>query len=804
MIDFLRVFQLDIMLFLSGVCAVLVPLTLILRTLSTRRKWLLTILEISASLLLIFDRFAYLYRGDVSPLGYWMVRVSNFLVFALQITLLISFNHYLMDLLRNEGGMKKSPVALVLNVYFYAAALLLLIISQFTGLYYTFDEQNRYQRSPLMILGYVFPSLIMILLILTVLVYRKKFRGRMALPLLLFSLLPFIATLAQFFLYGLSLTNLTAVWMVIVLYFFALHDMGDAFQEARKREIRAYQEEEKQIYRLFQQTAEGLATAIDAKDRYTHGHSTRVADYSLKIARALGRSEDDCQKVYFAGLLHDVGKIGISDAIITKDGKLTDEEFDQIKLHTVYGNRILSRISESPYLSIGAHHHHERYDGRGYPDGLRGEDIPEIARIIAVADSYDAMTSKRSYRDPLPQQKVREEIFKGIGTQFDPVFARQMITFIDQDTNYTLREGDSSNQAVTTHLECGDLFSECTEGIKLQNRLTRLRLYSRPDPAFPGESSLPSLVLFDALDGRMLLTESRQLDLLYYEYAWIRVDGKIISDGTRRVSRTLKETSRIPRDERTDGTRYEIQAVRQKDHVLIRIDDGTQTQEIILALPDSSRFAYLAVTGSHCSITGIHLERDEEPVSAGYIPRIAPFISFTEEEPEGDVPSVQIDGWRTETTRGIPLKDQTVISFHARSLPAAHLVWHCPFILLFTSLDGLVSGKEYREFSLIRLDGETWESDGHAENDIHSEQTARFRGWKDWKEKQKEGLDVTITLTREGKTIRMTTENLGIALNTRTEIRDDVDDIYAAITGDQCVVTNIRVTHAPPEHEMPG
>ena len=116
--------------------------------------------------------------------------------------------------------------------------------------------------------------------------------------------------------------------------------MDEAIKEAKERELMTVQDEEKRIYRLFGQTAEALATAIDAKDKYTHGHSTRVADYSVKIARALGKSEEDVQKVYYAALLHDVGKIGVPDSIINKDGKLTDEEFAQIKLHPVHGNKI--------------------------------------------------------------------------------------------------------------------------------------------------------------------------------------------------------------------------------------------------------------------------------------------------------------------------------------------------------------------------------------------------------------------------------------------------------------------------------
>ncbi len=139
--------------------------------------------------------------------------------------------------------------------------------------------------------------------------------------------------------------------------------------------------------------------------------------------------------MYYAALLHDVGKIGIDESIINKKGRLTEEEYEVIKQHPVMGNQILSSINEYPYLSIGAHYHHERYDGKGYPDKLKGEDIPEIARIISVADAYDAMSSNRSYREAIPQQLVREEIIKGAGTQFDPEIAGIMQHLIDIDTN---------------------------------------------------------------------------------------------------------------------------------------------------------------------------------------------------------------------------------------------------------------------------------------------------------------------------------------------------------------------------------
>ena len=196
----------------------------------------------------------------------------------------------------------------------------------------------------------------------------------------------------------------------------------------------------KENERLFMHVVSSLASAIDAKDTYTNGHSSRVAEYSREIARRAGYEGKELEDIYMMGLLHDVGKIGIPDAVINKPAKLTDEEYDIIKNHPVLGARILGNIKEMPKLANGARWHHERYDGKGYPDGLSGEDIPEEARIIAAADSYDAMSSHRSYRKSLPQEVVREEIEKGKGTQFDPRFASIMLEMMDEDVDYEMRE----------------------------------------------------------------------------------------------------------------------------------------------------------------------------------------------------------------------------------------------------------------------------------------------------------------------------------------------------------------------------
>lgn len=207
--------------------------------------------------------------------------------------------------------------------------------------------------------------------------------------------------------------------------------------EKKTQEIIAQTE---QLERLSMQIVKALSGAIDAKDTYTNGHSTRVAEYSREIAKRAGFSEVEQNDIFMMGLLHDIGKIGIPDAIINKPSALSDEEYAIIKSHPAVGATILKNITELPKLMTGARWHHERYDGKGYPDGIAGENIPLEAQIIAVADAYDAMSSRRSYRDVLPQQQIRSELVEGCGRQFSPRFAEIMVQMIDEDVNYDMRE----------------------------------------------------------------------------------------------------------------------------------------------------------------------------------------------------------------------------------------------------------------------------------------------------------------------------------------------------------------------------
>ncbi len=185
---------------------------------------------------------------------------------------------------------------------------------------------------------------------------------------------------------------------------------------------------------IVNQSLETFAHAIDAKDKDTNGHSIRVATYSREIARRMGLSEEDQEKIYYVAMLHDIGKIGIPDSILKKPGKLTDDEVQVIRNHPSIGGEILQDFTAIDGISEGARYHHERYDGKGYNERLKGEEIPLFARIICVADSYDTMSSRRVYKEHHDEQYILKELVECSGKQFDPNIVPYMVEMIKDGT----------------------------------------------------------------------------------------------------------------------------------------------------------------------------------------------------------------------------------------------------------------------------------------------------------------------------------------------------------------------------------
>ena len=215
---------------------------------------------------------------------------------------------------------------------------------------------------------------------------------------------------------------LAAIWLIALIIYTII-----------SIQIRKYNERHERDNEIINESMETFIGFIDAKDPYTNGHSIRVAKYTRIIAEELGYKGEELERIYYVALLHDCGKIGVPDNILGKPDRLTDEEFEIIKSHTVRGGEIMSHFKSLENAGEGALYHHERYDGKGYPEGKAGEDIPFIARIICVADSYDAMNTNRVYRNKLSKEHILEEIERCKGKQFDPNIADVMISLIKND-----------------------------------------------------------------------------------------------------------------------------------------------------------------------------------------------------------------------------------------------------------------------------------------------------------------------------------------------------------------------------------
>jgi hypothetical protein len=347
-----------------------------------------------------------------------------------------------------------------------------------------------------------------------------------------------------------------------------------------------------------------------------------------------------------------------------------------------------------------------------------------------------------------------------------------------------------SKSETETDLTITEYRSAVSEGILLTNSMTTVHMNIMSDEEATGITPVPSMILFDSLDGKVHTTERKIRDLLYFEYGEIWFDGRTVTAGARKMQTKAIKTAAAAT---VKSGEYRIEAARIKDHAIIRIITRNKTSEVIIALPDSSRFLYIGFTGEHCRISGLRTEKSEIVLPAGYIPRIAEEISYIN-VPAGDIPNIQADGYRTAHSDGIEITDGLKITFHTMSLPTARLVWHCPYIDLYCSDDGKVRGANYRDLMFMRIDGECWDYDPACATEPSVTQTAEFGGWEAWKDKNKEGFDCTVTFTVTDNSITISTENAGISVRNTTTITDVTRRIYAALTGDQCAITNIRIS----------
>ncbi len=800
MINFIRENQMNIMLAMSSISLIVALFALVTKSLPVKRKMAIIDIELSAAILLYSDRLAYMYHGDASEKGYWMVRVTNFLVFFLTISVVHALNLYITDLCRNEIGLSKVPVRLRIVEILSAVGWVMVIVSQPTGLYYYFDETNAYHRGPGFLVAYVIPFIILFIQLSVVFQYVKRLSLYISIPMILFTLLPLIASIFQALFYGISFTNMSIVGMAVVLYVFAIMEMNDKLEKAQRMELDKAKSARESIRKSFEQVLTAFSKATDARDTFTKEHSLRVAGYSRDIARSLGLDEQECSRVYYAGLLHDIGKIEIPESIIGKHERLTDAEKEELRKHSVIGGDILSAVEEWPYLRIAAKYHHERYDGKGYPEGLMGESIPLIARIVSVANAYDEMTSFKFDHQPFAQGRVREELVNGSGRRFDPKIAGIMIEMIDKDTDYMLREhedqsleeSEQTDFTKVSRIHFDEYKKKVSDGIRITSEKTVIRFMTRPDSGYDIKNGAPSIILFDSTDRCVHHKERSIKKLNYFEYGEIWLDGHTVCTSARDMrSETVLNDSKESTEE-NGWILYEIEAVKVKDHVRIRIDSGKSTTIVITALPDSARFVYAGITGEHCYLKDISVTEKADAVEDDYIPRIAPEINLFNRK-DGDIPNTEINGYRETETAPVEVRDGMRLLFHTQSLTTASLVAHCPYILLYSSENGEVSGKNYAEYACIRLDGDdvTEKPVGEKKLTVHRDED--FVGWDAWKEINKRGLDYEVEFTRLKNRISFETGNAGISIKCDVTVPKGADKVYVAMTGNQCLIMHIRI-----------
>lgn len=342
----------------------------------------------------------------------------------------------------------------IINLSLLVLFVISLILNHFLGFYFNFFN-GEYTHG----VAYYFVDAVFIIFVIESLVLfiikRKKFNNRQKAATILFYVSFFTMFILQLVVFPKVLLSDFGTALGALLVFFSvetpdyinlvktLEELNElkASLEIQVTERTKELDKEKESYEILTlETLSSLAVLVDAKDHYTNGHSFRVAAYAKGMAKMMGQSADDVEQLYFAGLIHDVGKVGISETILTKPGKLTDKEFEVIKSHSAVGGEILKGIKEFKIFQEVARSHHERFDGKGYPDKLKGEEIPLPARIVTVCDTFDAMTSDRVYRKALKDEVALKELINNKGTQFDPelvdIFIKLYKSFPDSIRNH--------------------------------------------------------------------------------------------------------------------------------------------------------------------------------------------------------------------------------------------------------------------------------------------------------------------------------------------------------------------------------
>ncbi len=370
-----------------------------------------------------------------------------------------------------------------------------------------------------LVFTYIFPMLSLI-----VLYRRKNLIVGMGIAAFLINLLFIIIRVFQ---HQINTGNSKDIEIQIALIFLCFSGsyiaagLYGSVTEKNREYTKMLDEKTKEIQKMTFQAITVIANTIDAKDEYTKGHSQRVSEYSYALAKELGLEEKEAQDIRNIALLHDIGKIGVPDSVLNKPGKLTDSEYEIMKQHPIVGADILKDIKMIPGLDIGAKYHHERYDGKGYPSGLKGEDIPFIARIICVADAYDAMSSNRVYRKRFSEEKILEELERSRGTQFDPQIAEAFIRLLKEKKIKPLIPGIVERREKPVEMIIPESLLEPQQKKNLLDELSDIKRIKSVEKSISAE--------LERGDGCLLLIDVDNIGEINKNYGYIRGDYCLVT-----------------------------------------------------------------------------------------------------------------------------------------------------------------------------------------------------------------------------------------------------------------------------------
>lgn len=380
---------------------------------------------------IFFDVAASIAISFAKSVPLWLNVTLNSLYFASE-----SFFYYTLHLLFLSFGVKKKFGAplLFFSRLVLVAFMALLVANVPSGIFFSF-QNGSYEHGKFYSLCLIIPLVFLFDCSLTFLMIKKRVSPQAYAVLLIMLVMSVLGPALQYLYFPnvlltnfFSLVSLNMCLFVLVSPDYAeltkkkaeLNELQKHLEAKAAIESEKIHKRDKQKELLSEQIINALAETVDAADSNRAGHTENVAEYSRKIAYMMSLPKNEVQKVYYTAVLHDIGIIGIPEEISTKAGGFTEQEFEAMKRHSVIGERILSKITEMPEIAKNVRSHHERFDGKGYPDGLAGKEIPLCARIIAVADAYDAMTHERNYKRAMTAQEAKRELLAKSGSQFDP------------------------------------------------------------------------------------------------------------------------------------------------------------------------------------------------------------------------------------------------------------------------------------------------------------------------------------------------------------------------------------------------